>query len=183
MKVNIHGKGLIPNLGLAPKFGVDLNESEIRSLLNFSMLRVYEASTGNFINKKNVDNFFKIKDISKQKKVKQNAPEEKPITSVIEESVGVFERLPEIPENVDVVTTELFVSNNINETTESDIIIDEISASSIEETVVSDKVDAVIEVPYVEPSDEVGVTTTEESKSNNNNNSYNRKKKNKKRNS
>ena len=66
MKVNILGSGIIPYVGvLAPMRDVELGEKEIRGLMNFKNLRVYDKESGYLICKRNVDQFFSKSDDTK----------------------------------------------------------------------------------------------------------------------
>lgn len=58
MRVNIIGKGtIIPEVNtIPPVYNVELEESQIRRLLNFNDIRVYESRSGCLITKKNVKN-------------------------------------------------------------------------------------------------------------------------------
>lgn len=52
MRVNLMGRGVINGIGLLPITGIDLSEDEIKRLLNFNNVRVYDASNGGLITKK-----------------------------------------------------------------------------------------------------------------------------------
>ena len=55
MKVNITGKGIIPGINtIPPAYNIELDETQIRRLLNFNNIRVYEATSGCLITKKNL---------------------------------------------------------------------------------------------------------------------------------
>ena len=55
MKVNITGKGIIPGVNtIPPVYNIELDETQIRRLLNFNNIRVYEATSGCLITKKNI---------------------------------------------------------------------------------------------------------------------------------
>ena len=55
MKVNITGKGIIPGIiTIPPVYNIELDETQIRRLLNFNNIRVYEATSGCLITKKNI---------------------------------------------------------------------------------------------------------------------------------
>ena len=55
MKVNITGKGIIPGVNtIPPAYNIELEETQIRRLLNFNNIRVYEATSGCLITKKNI---------------------------------------------------------------------------------------------------------------------------------
>ena len=59
MKVNISGVGLIPKVGLlAPVYGKDLAKDTVAVILNYASFKVYQASTGIRITKKNIDDIF-----------------------------------------------------------------------------------------------------------------------------
>lgn len=59
MKVNISGVGLIPKVGLlAPLYGKDLAKDTVAVILNYASFKVYQASTGIRITKKNIDDIF-----------------------------------------------------------------------------------------------------------------------------
>ena len=55
MKVNITGKGIMPGVDtIPPAYNIELDETQIRRLLNFNNIRVYEATSGCLITKKNI---------------------------------------------------------------------------------------------------------------------------------
>lgn len=59
MKVNISGVGLIPRVSLlAPVYGKDLTKDTVAVILNYASFKVYQASTGIRITKKNIDEVF-----------------------------------------------------------------------------------------------------------------------------
>lgn len=59
MKVNISGVGLIPRVSLlAPVYGKDLTKDTVAVILNYASFKVYQASTGIRITKKNIDEIF-----------------------------------------------------------------------------------------------------------------------------
>lgn len=150
MRVNITGKGIIPGIGtLAPKYDVELSESEIRRLVNFERIRVGDAVTGLLITTRNVDDFFKKpeevtklttpitapKKPSKPKKVVETKSEEVvEITPVIEETIDITnEPIPEIPEP-DVVVEVTSTSERIGNVVEVEQEPYETPEITIEET-------------------------------------------------
>ena len=59
MKVNISGVGLIPKVGLlAPVYGKDLTKDTVTVILGYASFKVYVASTGVQITKKNINEIF-----------------------------------------------------------------------------------------------------------------------------
>ena len=59
MKVNISGVGLIPKVGLlAPVYGKDLTKDTVAVILGYASFKVYVASTGVQITKKNINEIF-----------------------------------------------------------------------------------------------------------------------------
>lgn len=59
MKVNISGVGLIPQLGLlAPVYGRDLSKDTVSAILKYASFKVYVATTGIQITKKNIDELY-----------------------------------------------------------------------------------------------------------------------------
>ena len=96
MKVNILGSGIIPYVGvLAPMRDVELGEKEIRGLLNFKNLRVYEKSTGYLISKLNVDKIFN-----------KNKPEPKSTTPVVEKKVEPVKKEEYVAPKLAIVVDE-----------------------------------------------------------------------------
>lgn len=58
VNISMTVRGQIPGLGLlAPQVGIEVTEQWIRSVLNISYVRVYEASSKRLITSKNVDEF------------------------------------------------------------------------------------------------------------------------------
>lgn len=128
MKVNISGVGLIPKVGLlAPVYGKDLTKDTVAIILNYASFKVYQASTGIRITKKNIDKIFgdSVKHaavlihatttptthtVSKKTK---NVDKVEDIVPVVEETVveTVPEVLPEITEE------------NINEVKETEPVV------------------------------------------------------------
>lgn len=140
MKVNITGKGKIPGVGaLAPIYGKDLSEKEIRRLLNFSSFRLFDYETGLLITKKNIS---KMLDNKPTEIPIINDTEHVEISSVIEETVEdvSYDELPEIiadevvEESVCDVTGD--VINDVVDETESNtdeiVSVDEISTNTSE---------------------------------------------------
>jgi len=161
MKVDITGRGVIPGIGtLAPKYDVELNESQIRRLLNFSQFRLSDRKTNLLITKKNVDNFFKkplITELPTPKPVSVPKKKETYVTPVItveptpvieEETTIELQEIPSdpLPEEITEVPTVEVISYT------SERIGNVVEASPEPEEEVTD---------LVEPEVEESVTTTE----------------------
>lgn len=104
MKVNILGRGMIPFVGvLAPIRDVELSEAQIRSLMNFKTLRVYDKESGYLISKTTVNDFFNKK--IKQPVVKPvvNVEPQKIVTPVVQDEVveSVNEKIVINPKPID----------------------------------------------------------------------------------
>ena len=149
MKVNILGKGVIPGIGtLAPKYDVELSETEIRRLVNFERLRIGDAVTGLLITKKNVNDFFK----KPEEVTKLTTPIEVP--KKVEPKKVMKAPEPVIEKAVPEVTVE----------TSPDLEI-ETPDVVVEVTSTSEKIGNVIEVeqePYETPEITIEETTEEE---------------------
>lgn len=126
MKVNITGKGPIPGMNsIAPIYNRELDESQIRRLLNFNNIRVFDSSTGNLITKKNISS---VMNNATSITVENNSARIEP-NPVVE---NVIEAKEDITENVTTVEepTEVIVSFN-DETPVSDDADIEVSPSDI----------------------------------------------------
>lgn len=116
MKVNISGVGLIPKVGLlAPVYGKDLTKDTVAVILNYASFKVYQASTGIRITKKNIDEIFggavrqaatpaptpvapkKEKKTKKVTKVEEPVVEEKPVEIEQVEEPVVLDTVVEAP--------------------------------------------------------------------------------------
>ena len=79
MKVNITGKGFIPGINsIAPVYNRELDESQVRRLLNFNNLRVFDSITGKLITKKSISTIVNESGAEKKPDV--------PVTPVVEET-------------------------------------------------------------------------------------------------
>lgn len=150
MKINIAGKGMIPGMGvLPPVYNVEKSESDIRRLLNFRNIRVYNSDNGLLINKKNVDSFFKVSEDKTETVVttEENVIVETPeiVTQPIENVIETIEEPEAINDDINTITdvqtikTITSIENTSNDdddiTTvdESDNKIDDIIVSNDEE--------------------------------------------------
>lgn len=149
MKVNILGKGVIPGIGtLAPKYDVELSETEIRRLVNFDRLRIGDTVTGLLITKKNVNDFFKKPEEVTRLTTPIEVPKKVEPKKVIKAPEPVIEKI--VPE----VTVE----------TSPDLKI-ETPDVVVEVTSTSEKIGNVVEVeqePYETPEITIEETTEEE---------------------
>ena len=154
MRVNISGRGVIPGLNvIAPVRNVELGENAIKRLINFHQFQVYDAATGRFINKHNVDEFFKpVKKVQPVKKVEPPKPTATP--PVVEEK-KVEEPTPIAEEEVKPMITFL-------NTTEKEV--EEVAEETVQEEVV-EKEEYVTPEIYVTP-EHVDVEETSEEEEN-----------------
>lgn len=158
MRVNIIGKGtIIPEVNtIPPVYNVELDESQIRRLLNFNDIRVYESKSGCLITKKNIKNMI----IS---------------SSMVESVLNVC--------NDDKVNTD--TSNNVTDvesTFEMEISnIEEKSDDPVEDTVIEstdelvDEVDTIEEETVIEEKDTNSDSVAPSYHSNNNKRNKNKK--------
>lgn len=135
MKVNISGVGLIPKVGLlAPVYGKDLTKDTVAVILGYASFKVYVASTGVQITKKNINEIF-------GEAVKQAAaPAPTP--------VAPKKTTKKAPKKVETPT-------EIEQVTEPVVLDTVVEAPAIEEPVeavevVADTTDAEIESSFVE---------------------------------
>lgn len=159
MKVNILGSGIIPYVGvLAPMRDVELGEKEIRGLMNFKNLRVYDKESGYLICKRNVDQFLNKKNDQKTETVVPKKIEKvEPIKPVVEPIPVVEEFKPKLA-----------------------VVVDE--PVNVETPVVEDEVIATVDdegIGDIDDPEEEDVETTSDEESTEDK-SYNFKKKNKK---
>ena len=121
MKVNITGKGPIPGMNsIAPIYNRELDESQIRRLLNFNNIRVFDSSTGSLITKKNISSVMN----NTTSITVENSSVRVESKSVVE---NINETKEDITENVTTVeeSTQSIVSSN-DETPVSDDNVDSI---------------------------------------------------------
>mgnify|MGYP004650675023 CR=1 FL=1 len=158
MRVNIIGKGtIIPEVNtIPPVYNVELEESQIRRLLNFNDIRVYESRSGCLITKKNIKNMI----IS---------------SSMIDSVLNVCnddKANTDTSNNVaDVESTYEMKISNIEE--KSDEPVEDIVIESTDELV--DEVDTIEEVPVVEEKDDNTASDVPSYHSNNNKKNKNKK--------
>lgn len=137
MKVNILGRGMIPFVGvLAPIRDVELSEKQIRSLMNFKTLRVYDKESGYLISKTTVNDFFnkkaqpvvkpivtkpeppKVEPVPVVEPVKEEVIEEPKLAIVTEEPVQIEEEtIATVEDTVDEVVEES-ADNTVEDDTE-----------------------------------------------------------------
>ena len=153
MKVNITGKGIIPGVNtIPPAYNIELDETQIRRLLNFNNIRVYEATSGCLITKKNIktvltasssivdtslnvnnDNDVKVED----KPVESNKVVDVEYTSDVEVSTDTIddieEKSDEHMEDIVIESTDELV-DEVDTVTETSVDAEEKDASA--ETVV-----------------------------------------------
>jgi len=127
MKVNIHGKGIIPGIGaIPPVLNQEMSEKEIVRLLNFSNFKLYDSNTKALITKKNYRNII-------SNNMTTNVVEEPESILTSDDDNGVDMLQPNTPpiviENV-VEETAPVVEENVDEQTTEDT-----SEEVVEETV------------------------------------------------
>lgn len=135
MKVNILGRGMIPFVGvLAPIRDVELSEKQIRSLMNFKTLRVYDKESGYLISKTTVNDFFnkKAQPVVKPIVTKPEPPKVEP-TPVVE---PVKEEVIEEPKLAIVTEEPVQVEEETIATIED--TVDEVVEESVDDTVEDD---------------------------------------------
>ena len=158
MRVNIIGKGtIIPEVNtIPPVYNIELEESQIRRLLNFNDIRVYESRSGCLITKKNIKNMI----IS---------------SSMIDSVLNVCnddKANTDTSNNVaDVESTYEMKISNIEE--KSDEPAEDIVIESTDELV--DEVDTIEEVPVDEEKDTNSESVVPSYHSNNNKKNKNKK--------
>ena len=79
MKVNVIGRGAVSGVGILPVRGIELTEMQIRRILNFKNVRVFNADTGALIT---VASLNAKKNQPVKKPVKPAAPQPKPVPVV-----------------------------------------------------------------------------------------------------
>ncbi len=100
MKVNISGVGLIPRVSLlAPVYGKDLTKDTVAVILNYASFKVYQASTGIRITKKNIDEIF-------GGGAKKAATHPAPPAPVVEEKPKKNKKAPKVEEPVKIEQVE-----------------------------------------------------------------------------
>lgn len=187
MKVNISGRGRIPGVGtLAPVYGFDATKEMVARIINYKQFHVYEAATGTYITKSNIDTVFAPKvDTKKEFKVGIATDEslDTPYKSIgVLGATPVVDTLPNATPDMltDAVpvpaTKEILDSVTTTETT-----LPEITDDAVTEERVAEPVDEAVEVEddTIDTDDSSEETVaTEENKPNNN--YYTSNKKNKK---
>ena len=162
MKVNITGKGIIPGINtIPPAYNIDLDETQIRRLLNFNNIRVYEATSGCLITKKNIKTVLTASSSIVDTSLNVNN----------DNDVKVEDKPVESNKVVDVeYTSDVEVSTDTNDTTDdteekSDEHMEDIVIESTDELV--DEVDTVAETSVVEEKDTYTETAVPSYHSNN----------------
>lgn len=174
MKVNITGKGIIPGINtIPPAYNIELEETQIRRLLNFNNIRVYEATSGCLITKKNIKTVLTA-----------SASMVDTVLNVNNDTdVKVEDKPVESNKVVDVeYTSDAEVSTDMNDTTDdieekSDEHMEDIVIESTDELV--DEVDTVTETSVVEEKDAYVETAVPSYHSNNTKKNKNKKYRNK----
>ena len=141
MKVNITGKGIIPGVNtIPPAYNIELDETQIRRLLNFNNIRVYEATSGCLITKKNIKTVLTASSSIVDTSLNVNN----------DTDVKVEDKPVESNKVVDVeYTSDAEVSTDTTDDIEekSDEHMEDIVIESTDELV--DEVDTVVETPVV----------------------------------
>lgn len=120
MKVNINGRGIIPGIGTVPPvFGKDLSEGEIRRLLNFPNLKVYDAASGSLITKRNINSFF------------MNTTTESTATPVVEVPVTPSDEKIQVEEIVEEAVVEVVEDVVVAEAV--DEVVEEVECDTLSE--------------------------------------------------
>ena len=168
MKVNIHGKGIIPGIGaIPPVFNQEMSEKEVARLLNFSNFKLYSADTKALITKKNYKSFFTDNTTTTVEVVKPEIVDT-PVVDTAEDNRDEPESSPELIGD-DVEETTPTVDEDTNETTETEEIVED----------TNETVDETSNEESTEDTDETVDETPAEDKPNNNNynNNHHRNKK------
>lgn len=168
MKVNIHGKGIIPGIGaIPPVFNQEMSEKEVARLLNFSNFKLYSADTKALITKKNYKSFFTDNTTTTVEVVKPETVDT-PVVDTVEDNRDELESSPGLIGD-DVEETTPTVDEDTNETTETEEIVED----------TDETVDETSNEESTEDTDEtVDETPTEDKPNNNNyNNNHHRNKK------
>ena len=153
MKVNITGKGIIPGVNtIPPAYNIEIEETQIRRLLNFNNIRVYEATSGCLITKKNIktvltastsmvdtvlnvnnDTDVKVED----KPVESNKVVDVEYTSDVEVSTDTNDTIDDIEEKSDEHMEDIVIES-------TDELVDEVD-TVVETSVVADEKDTYTE--------------------------------------
>ena len=171
MKVNITGKGIIPGINtIPPAYNIELDETQIRRLLNFNNIRVYEATSGCLITKKNIKTVLTASVSIVDTSLNVNN----------DNDVKVEDKPVESNKVVDVeYTSDVEVSTDTTDDIEekSDEHMEDIVIESTDELV--DEVDTVAETSVVEEKDTYTETVVPSYHSNNTKKNKNKKYRNK----
>ncbi len=171
MKVNITGKGIIPGINtIPPAYNIELDETQIRRLLNFNSIRVYEATSGCLITKKNIKTVLTASSSIVDTSLNVNN----------DNDVKVEDKPVESNKVVDVeYTSDVEVSTDTTDDIEekSDEHMEDIVIESTDELV--DEVDTVVETSVVEEKDTYTETVVPSYHSNNTKKNKNKKYRNK----
>ena len=142
MKVNITGKGIIPGINtIPPAYNIELEETQIRRLLNFNNIRVYEATSGRLITKKNIKTVLTASSSVVDTSLNVNNDNDVKVEDKPVESNKVVD--VEYTSDVEVSTNDII--DNIEE--KSDEHMEDIVIESTDELV--DEVDTVVETSVV----------------------------------
>lgn len=130
MKVTITGRGVIPYIrAVAPVSGIEVDIKTIRALLNVPKFSVYDANTGVFINKTNIDSY------------ENPVVEEKPVVEAPKKKEKKVEKKPEpvveAPAPVEEPVKEEYVEPVV-EAVEETPVVEEAPGETVEEAPVEE---------------------------------------------
>ena len=174
MKVNIVGRGSIAGIGLLPVYNKELTDSEIRRLLNFQNIRVYEVG-GGLITK---SSFLRK---TPAKPVRITTPVKPAVINADEEVAAPVTSFDELIESTETTTSEecvdgfsdeiaaVLAGEVVAEKTELGDLFDETADAQNEESD-DDSTEEASDEPVEETKD-----SAEETQSNHNNQRHNRK--------
>lgn len=180
MKVNVTGRGALPGVGILPARNIELTENDVRRLLNFKNVRVYDAETGELITPRYfIGQKPPAKKTAKPIEVK---PEPIPVKEEVVEAAPIVETVAEPDPIIEVqAKEETVVATEEQETPVIEESIEEISEIVEETPIVEDTVDETVEetIEEVAPVEETTAEeTTGESEEDKPRNTGNKKKRN-----
>lgn len=180
MKVNVIGRGFVPGPNsIAPVYNQEMSENQIRRILNLGNLRVFDATTGGLITKRNINNIFSDKNktaVNKEAVVNKTTNIDSSETNTtLEDVVPTTEENTDVPEVSETTLSEI-TEDMVTDEQES-VITEETVEDVVEETAETEVDDTVVEDTIVEDVEEVSdetATTSEKPAYHNNNKNRNK---------
>ena len=149
MRINVIGKGRVQGVnGLLPVYNIEKSESEIRGLICYRNIRVYDVITNLLITQTNVNDFFSFEEIESMDDIK---PIEPSVEEVVETQTEKPVNIPKEKKSkkpVEPVVVEESIEEEIVEVTDDEIVEEEIVEVTEDEIVEEVKTEMKAQKPF-----------------------------------